>query len=37
MTIWRTTTVVLHSKWVDGAWKDRQTGKLLPPPEQGQT
>ena len=30
-------TVVPHNKRVDGAWKDRETGELLPPPEQGET
>jgi hypothetical protein len=29
--------VVPHNKWVSGAWTDRETGELLPPPKQGQT
>jgi FtsP/CotA-like multicopper oxidase with cupredoxin domain len=30
-------TVVPHNKWVNGSWRDKETGQLLRPPEYGKT
>jgi hypothetical protein len=30
-------TVVPHRKWSEGAWRDRDTGQPVPPPERGRT
>jgi hypothetical protein len=30
-------TVVPHSKWANGAWRDRETGEPVQPPEHGKT
>jgi hypothetical protein len=29
--------VVPHNKWVDGLWRDKETGEPVPPPEYGKT